>query len=196
MQEERWKEDPKTGFLVSDWGRVKNVQTGRLLGARSYSPGADSPYIHVHHGTGRGSNNLVHHMVWRVWGDRPRGDLDVCHRDGRRDNNRITNLYLASRSINKLCGPNLHANRSGYRNVSAYNNNRRWKWTATPEGVRHGRAGFFSPEDAAKDRDDWLVDTYGELVQPAALNFPRRHFTDDQLAQLGWSEELQPNYNK
>ena len=186
MNEEQWKPHPEYNQIeVSNRGHVRNPATGHNLWWES-TDGKNSHYHSVSVPGLKNKHERVHRLVYQTWvGEIPEGH-DVCHRNGNRRDNRPENLYTATRSENKLLGPNLSHNRSGRRGVSysKRDGNYRAVVTVNYKMIHIGHAQ--TAEEAAEMRDDWIMDRYGDKAHPGALNFPDRYFTAAELEEAGW----------
>lgn len=93
---ERWRPvERNTAYEVSDRGRVRRADSGRVLAAATNSQG----YRKLH--LGRGCQVYVHQLVAEAFlGARPRGHV-VDHIDFDRTNNRPANLRWLPEDINR-----------------------------------------------------------------------------------------------
>lgn len=104
---EEWR--PVKGFecfyQVSDQGQVRSLdriaRNGREVHGRILRPGRNKGYLQVSLNVdGKGHNRAVHALVAEAFiGPRPLG-LDVCHNNGKRDDNRAANLRYDTRKGN------------------------------------------------------------------------------------------------
>ena len=94
-----------------------------------------------------GVRYAAHRLVW-LWhhGAFPEGEID--HRNGARDDNRIENLRVASRSENQqnIAGAQKD-NKTGFLGVSFHAGNR-WRAQISHDGRKRYLGLFSSPEDA------------------------------------------------
>lgn len=100
INEEIWAACPIDGYehyFVSDCGRVKNTKTGRIRKASEDKDG------YLTFGLCSGGRRLTHRANRLVWmsffGQIPPG-MEVDHIDSNRQNNRLENLQLLTRSEN------------------------------------------------------------------------------------------------
>ena len=112
---------------------------------------------------------FAHRLAWYhvhdVW---PDGRLD--HRNGKRDDNCISNLRPATASqnaANRLPGP---PSRSGYRGVRKATKGPNWQAIVKHEGREVWIGVFATPLDAARSYDERAIELHGEF---AVLDFPR-----------------------
>lgn len=135
-----FKYDPASGILFWDVKRPKVV-----LGAEAGST-SSTGYKRV---TVDGRSYKVHRIIWAIQtGEWPSSDID--HIDGVRDNNKWSNLRLASKSQNGMNRKRTNSNTSGVKGV--YWHSRASKWAAQ---VKLNRKvyyiGLFDSIDVAKE---------------------------------------------
>ena len=85
-------------YEVSNHGRVRNVQSGQILKQATHRG-----YRHValYEAPGKSRTTFVHVAVMRAFcGKPPFNGAEVCHNDGDRSRNRLTNLRWGSRQDN------------------------------------------------------------------------------------------------
>ena len=109
MFEEEWR--PVNGFLrynVSNYGRIMNVKTGRIMKQNPGERGYRS--LMLRHG-GKGYNKRVNRLVAAAFCEVPEGytmdELDVDHGDGDKSNNHAYNLEWVTRKENTIRAFNL-----------------------------------------------------------------------------------------
>lgn len=129
--------DPATGVFTRRLG-VRGFAAGSTVGS-PHSAG----YIYC---SVAGYRCFAHRLAWcYMYGDWPEGELD--HINGVRNDNRIDNLRLATRSENML---NRHrprkGNKSGYIGVSSHKD--RWRADLTVDGAQQYLGLFDTPEEA------------------------------------------------
>ena len=100
---ERWKIIPFEGnyerfagmYAASNYGRIKNVKTGKILKS-SVSKNSDGrARISLHH-----TPVLVHRLVAMAWKKNKNNNPFVCHKDGNCLHNYTTNLYWGTARSN------------------------------------------------------------------------------------------------
>ena len=96
---EIWRDIPsyKGYYMASNMGRIKSLRNNKIL-AQNYQNGG---YLTVSLSVnGRHKVCTVHRLVAMAFIDNPSGYRDVNHKDGRKDNNNISNLEWVSHSDN------------------------------------------------------------------------------------------------
>lgn len=92
-QSEEWR--PVVGweehYEVSNLGRVRRIQTGRILVAQCSS--RKSNYCVYLGAAGRRAGRAIGHLVADAFLDGPRKGMIVCHKDNNIVNNKLENLY-------------------------------------------------------------------------------------------------------
>lgn len=101
--DEEWRRVPSCeprNIEVSNLGRVRNGDTGRLFSDKP-TIGRDEGYKVIPWAkNGKPSSRYVHHLVAEAWlGPRPEG-AEINHIDGNKHNNRADNLEYCTHSQN------------------------------------------------------------------------------------------------
>jgi hypothetical protein len=113
--------DPDTGVFTRDGKIVRTKNT--------------SGYIQI---SVKGRKYCAHKLAWvYVYGVYPDGDLDHINRI--RDDNRIANLRIATRSLNRLNSNIRSDNTSGATRVSWRKRNQKWVVQHTIDGKRRAK---------------------------------------------------------
>ena len=98
-------------YSVSNYGRVRNDKTGRILKPRKGRKG----YLRVNL---VGKDFMIHRLVALTFIKNKNKNFDqVNHIDGNKENNHVSNLEWCDNSINQK-----HAYKLGFRNSSGENN--------------------------------------------------------------------------
>lgn len=86
-------------YEVSTLGRVRNTETGRILRPRSNGRG----YLSVRlYRDKSGRNRTVHRLVMQAFAPTERTDVEICHNNGVKTDNRLSNLRWDTHSQNAL----------------------------------------------------------------------------------------------
>ena len=101
MKAEEWKQividDVEYDYSVSNYGRVRNDKTGRILKARK----KQDNYLHVGlYKNKHGKQCYIHRLVASAFIPNPNGYTDVNHIDENKSNNHVDNLEWCSRKHN------------------------------------------------------------------------------------------------
>jgi hypothetical protein len=106
---------------------------------------------------------LVHRIIYEMHHGPIPEDRDIDHINRFRDDNRIGNLRLATRSENRCNHRGHRHNTSGYTGVSWYKAGNKWSaYIKRPLGKKH--LGYFtSKEDAIAARQAAEEECYGEF---------------------------------
>lgn len=93
--EERWLTFRDTIYMVSNWGRVKNAKTNKILKGKITSSGYREYCLTIEH---KKRSFSGHRLTYEVWFGI---DMDIInHKDGNKLNNHISNLENVSSSEN------------------------------------------------------------------------------------------------
>lgn len=95
---EKWKQIPNTHYQVSNLGRVKNINSGRILKQQYNGRGYKS--IRIMDNSYKKISFTVHRLVALAFCDNPNRLAEVNHIDGDKNNNKADNLCWCTRSEN------------------------------------------------------------------------------------------------
>ena len=167
---EVWRSvDGYVNYQVSNIGRVRNANTGKILNGTFHTGG----YLQVKLTSTQGRRNeFIHRLVAHEFIDNPDSKRCVDHINHDKTDNTVINLRWATHSENSRNMSKQNHTSSKYLGVSW--EFRRQKWRAnitTKEPTRPTRhVGYFDIEtDAAKAYDEQAIIEHGEY---ANLNFP------------------------
>lgn len=94
---EEWKTFKDTVYMVSNWGRIKNSLTDKMLKGKITSSGYREFCLTINH---KKKSYRCHHLVYETWIG---SDIDIInHIDGNKLNNRLDNLENVSSKENNL----------------------------------------------------------------------------------------------
>ena len=133
--------DPDTGIIKSilTTGNKKRWKAGRIVGSKM-----KNGYLYI---TLNRRQILSHRAIWvMVYGVNP--DCDIDHINGDREDNRLTNLRLATRGQNNINSLKQRNNTSGHK--GAYYDKRRGYWNAEiwVDNKKKYLGGFPTAEEA------------------------------------------------
>ncbi len=169
MLEANFQIDPEKGLIwhnpEKDRRGQRHEHAGYIKpGSRSTGGGYRILNIVVN---GKEKRIRAHHVVWCwVHGEWPVGEID--HINGDRDDNRITNLRLASVSQNRSNKIIACNNTSGYKWVSWHKASKQWRAEVWHQGKRH--LSYHSTAKVAYERAcDVASKLHGSFFNPGRL---------------------------
>ena len=98
---ELWKKIELSNYEVSNLGKVRNSNTGKILKGRNTQSGYEQVSIKFLNEE-KFKNQYVHRLVAQSWLDNPLNKKEVNHIDGNKSNNIFTNLEWVTPSENSL----------------------------------------------------------------------------------------------
>jgi len=129
-----------------------------------------------------GKSYPVHRLVWLCMsGTFPPEDID--HINGHRNDNRLSNLRLATRAENCMNSKVRNTNTSGVKGVSWNQETRRWTAYINVNKSRLHLGRFIRIEDAAAAYEEAAKKYFGEFARP---DRDRREQPKVDLADLGF----------
>ena len=130
--------DPDTGVFV--W--IKKTNNRILIGSVAGSPDEGYWYIRID-----GKNHRAHRLAWLyVYGEFPDGFIDHMNRE--RADNRISNLRIATRSVNGQNRKIHNNNTSGIPGVCWHNRKQKW-YAKVTNNRKHKHLGSFDTIEKA-----------------------------------------------
>ena len=174
---EQWASiDGYRNYEISWWGRVRNIDTGRILKPQAGGHG----YHHVNLSRNvEHTIHKIHKLVAREWVPNPDGKICVDHIDGCKTNNHHGNLRFATHSENSRNMKKHSDGSSVYKGVSY--KKRLSKWTAQMHmnGKQTYLGVFTSEREAAEAYNAAALEHYGAF---AKLNEFSDIFTSEREA--------------
>lgn len=145
LTQDRLKEvlsyDPATGIFINIVQRGQRGNIGKETGIMHHSG-----YIHI---AIDNRNYMAHRLAWLyMTGEFPPECID--HINGKRSDNRFSNIRLATKKQNNENIPLRSDNKSGHRGVHWYKQTNRWKASVKHNGNRISVGYFKNIEDAVK----------------------------------------------
>ena len=138
-------------YQVSNFGRVRNSATGRIL---RLCDNGDGYYIVTIYKDCKKKAYAVHKLVANEFIDNPDGKNCVDHCDRNRLNNHVSNLRWVTRSENQRNRSMASNNTSNYKGVSWHKRVKKYQSRITHEGHRYCLGYFNTPEEAARVYDE------------------------------------------
>jgi len=113
----------------------------------------------------RGCAFQAHRLVWVMHNGPIEGGLFIDHINGKRDDNRIENLRLATNTQNlwNAHGPSKN-NKSGFKGVNWDKVYNKWKASISANGKRHHLGYFSNPEDAGEAYRKAAKELHGDFA--------------------------------
>ncbi len=149
-------------YEVSWWGRVRNINTGRIL-----KPGTGAGgYLFVRLSkNGIVQNHRIHKLVALEWVPNPKQKRCVDHIDGSRTNNNWENLRYATSSENGMNAKHRTDGSSVYKGVNYQTQAKKWKAQIGLSRKRIYLGVFRSEREAAEAYNTAAREHYGEYAK-------------------------------
>jgi hypothetical protein len=166
LTQKELKEKYSYNSLTGEFTRLTSnnqVKVGAVANSKHHSG-----YIHIRFGK---SKYQAHRLAWLyVYGEFPNGMLD--HINGKRDDNRIANLRIASKSQNGINRNKSKSNTTGYRNVyfqeydvDGYKISKPYTTSCTLNGSYHFLGSYTTAEEASEVFEEFAKILHGEFYR-------------------------------
>ncbi len=165
---EHWASiDGYHNYQVSWWGRVRNIDTSRILKPQSSGNG----YLIVKLSkNGIAKNHKIHQLVAREWVPNPGAKRCVDHTDGIKTNNNWENLRYATHSEN---GRNMKRHTDGssiYKGVAYNKALSKWQAQIQLNGKAKHLGVFANEREAAESYNAAALEHYKEFARLNTFN--------------------------
>ena len=142
--------DGYDNYQVSNFGRIRNCTTGRILKG---SVGCHGYFTVRLYKDCKGKTHCIHQLVAHEFIEKPVGKQYVDHIDKNKLNNIVENLRWVSSSENSRNRSMRSNNTTAYKGVSFYKRYNKYEANISYEGKKHRLGYFNTAEDAAKAYD-------------------------------------------
>ena len=160
---ENWRSiDGYLNYEVSDVGRIRNVNTGKIL---KQSINSNGYYLVSLCNNGKVKKHKTHRIVAHEFienlCDKPIAD----HIDGNKTNNCASNLRWATKSENNMNQkPQQKAKHSRYKGVSFHKLANKWRAYVNKNGKRTELGLFIDEKEAAQKYNEAAIRLFGEFA--------------------------------
>lgn len=148
-------------YEVSNFGNVRNVQTGNIL---KYGSCYGGYYCVKLYKDGNKFMKKVHRLIATSFIQNPYNKNCVDHIDGNRRNNNINNLRFVSTQENCMNRKKSSLNSSNHKGVNFQKKNNKWCARITKNGIRLHLGYFDNIEDAVNARVKKAKELYGDYI--------------------------------
>lgn len=145
-------------YYVSNFGRVKNIETGKIL-SMNRTNGNGYKIIHIRK-DGKGKNYYIHRLVGEAFLENPNNYKYIDHIDIDKTNNNANNLRWCSQSQNCQNRNKFKLNSSGYVGVTKTKNNK-FRAQITLNGKTYHLGTFDNAYDAARAYNEKAIAFFG-----------------------------------
>jgi hypothetical protein len=173
-----------TNYSVSNFGNVKNNNTGKIL-KQPISNGYTKVSLS---NDGKLKHFLVHRLIALAFIPNPDNKPFVDHIDNDRLNNNIDNLRWCTNQENSCNRQLTSKNTSGYKGVNFYKTYNCWRAEIKLNGKSHHIGYYQNIEDAVKARCEYAIKTHGTFINQCELVSLKRIELEKELREL---EELE-----
>ena len=174
MEEEEWRPiQDYPGYLVSNLGRVGSTRI--YHGSKEMRILAPAPsrggYLGVCLSNDDGKkSHKIHRLVAIAFIPNPDGKTDVDHINSEeRTNNHVSNLRWATRTENLMNTRVSTKNTSGFRGVSFYTKEGKYKARIYSKGTLFDLGFFDTPEEASAVYNAKAKEIHGEFYRPLGV---------------------------
>jgi Tol biopolymer transport system component len=159
---EIWRNiDGYDNYAVSNHGRIKNLNTGRILTGQLTKYGYLSIGLYK---TNKFKKFLIHRLVTIAFLCNPEKKEQVDHIDSDRTNNNINNLRWATNGENRRNTPAQHNTSSNIKGVSWHKKTKKWQSRITIDGKQICLGFFVDIEDAKQARINKANQIFGKFI--------------------------------
>ncbi len=154
-------------YQVSNFGRVINIKTMRILKPVQHSPAKKYLAVNLYRNGELSPKRLIHQLVAREWLENPEGKYCIDHIDGDVLNNCVTNLRFATLTENQM-NRKKQSTISSSRFKGVHFSNAAKKWIAKinlVNGKQTYLGLFSSEEDAARKYNEFAKEHFGSFAK-------------------------------
>ena len=109
-----------------------------------------------------------HRLIWCYFNG-PIGALEIDHINGKKGDDRIENLRIATRSQNQYNRPALATNKSGYKGVSRHVHGRWVAWITDKDGRRRRIGSYETAQEAANAYAEAAISLHQDFAHHSIL---------------------------
>jgi len=162
---EQWRQIAgHANYYISNFGRVKNIQTERILRQRTEPNGYKRIQL-------QGRNYYVHRLVALNFLENPDEKLLVDHIDNNKINNNVSNLRFATHSQNNMNSVKKEGTSSHYKGVGFHTKSNKWQAQIQINGQKI-HIGYYYDEDlAALAYNNKAIELFGPYAKLNDINF-------------------------
>ena len=147
-------------YQVSNFGKVKNITTDRILKGSKNNKGYFFVTLSNCEDT---SHKLIHRLVANAFLENPEDKKCVDHQDRDRTNNNVNNLRFATYTENNQNVSIRYNNKSGVIGVSFNTKDKKWRATICVNGNDIYLGSFTEKDDAIRARQEAEILHFGEF---------------------------------
>ena len=158
---EEWRSvSGNANYQVSNIGRVRNVETERILMPRVGGSGKCYFIVALYKDNTR-ANSYIHRHVAQEFIDNPDSKKYVDHIDHNKTNNTILNLRWVSNSENSMNRMKRQNTSSKYKGVSFLKRENKWVANIMLNGRRKHIGYFTNEKEAGRKYNEAAIDLFG-----------------------------------